>query len=68
MSVNLSKGSRVSLNKEVPGLSKILVGLGWDVNSSDSGASFDLDASAFLLDENEKVLDEKNFVFFNNLG
>lgn len=49
MSVNLTKGGRVSLNKEVPGLRKILIGLGWDTNTSDTGAEFDLDASVFLL-------------------
>ena len=67
MAVNLSKGSRVSLSKEAPGLSKILVGLGWDTNSSDTGAEFDLDASAFLLGASGKVENEKNFVFYNNL-
>ena len=30
MSVNLSKGQRINLSKEVEGLSKIMVGLGWD--------------------------------------
>lgn len=67
MAVNLSKGGRVSLSKEAPGLSKILVGLGWDTNSSDTGAEFDLDASAFLLGASGKVKNEKNFVFYNNL-
>ena len=67
MAVNLSKGGRVSLSKEAPGLSKILVGLGWDTNSSDTGAEFDLDASAFLLGASGKVENEKNFVFYNNL-
>ena len=46
MAVNLSKGGRVSLSKEAPGLSKILVGLGWDTNSSDTGAEFDLDGQS----------------------
>lgn len=68
MAVNLSKGGRVSLSKEAPGLSKILVGLGWDTNTSDTGAEFDLDASAFLLvGASGKVENEKNFVFYNNL-
>lgn len=67
MAVNLSKGGRVSLSKEAPGLSKILAGLGWDTNSSDTGAEFDLDASAFLLGASGKVENEKNFVFYNNL-
>ena len=67
MAVNLSKGGRVSLSKEAPGLSKILVGLGWDTNTSDTGAEFDLDASAFLVGASVKVENEKNFVFYNNL-
>lgn len=68
MSVNLQKGARVSLSKEIAGLSKVLVGLGWDTNSSDTGAEFDLDASAFLLDKNGKVTNDRNFVFYNNLN
>ena len=55
------------MSKEAPGLSKILVGLGWDTNSRDTGAEFDLDASAFLLGASGKVENEKNFVFYNNL-
>ena len=48
MSISLAKGGNVSLSKEEPGLTKILIGLGWDTRASD-GADFDLDASAFLL-------------------
>ena len=39
MSVNLSKGQKVNLSKEHPGLSEVVVGLGWeaaDKNGSDS--------------------------------
>ena len=36
MAVNLTKGGRISLNKEAPGLKKILIGLGWDTNASDT--------------------------------
>lgn len=66
MSVSLSKGGNVSLSKEAPGLRNILVGLGWDVRSTD-GAAFDLDASCFLLSENGKVRSDDDFVFYNNL-
>ncbi|BDQ27365.1 Tellurium resistance protein TerD [Helicobacter heilmannii] len=66
MSVSLVKGGRVSLSKEKPGLSKIVVGLGWDVNNTDTGADFDLDASVFLTAGNGKVSDDANFVFYNN--
>ena len=49
MPINLSKGQKVDLTKGNPGLKKIMVGLGWDVNIYDSGAAFDLDAAAFML-------------------
>jgi tellurium resistance protein TerD len=48
MSISLNKGGNLSLSKEAPGLTNILIGLGWDTRSSD-GQAFDLDASAFLL-------------------
>ena len=48
MGVNLTKGQKVSLTKGNPGLSKVGVGLGWDVNKFDTGTDFDLDASAFF--------------------
>lgn len=67
MGVSLTKGGRVSLNKEAPGLKKILIGLGWDTNTSDTGAEFDLDASVFLLNTQGKVQNDRDFVFYNNL-
>ncbi|MGW1888913.1 TerD family protein [Streptomyces sp. NPDC002004] len=66
MGVSLSKGGNVSLTKEAPGLTAVLVGLGWDVRTT-TGADFDLDASAILLNEQGKVSNDQNFVFFNNL-
>ena len=65
MAVSLSKGGNVSLSKEAPGLTDILVGLGWDIRSTD-GADFDLDASIFLIGENGKVRSDKDFIFYNN--
>lgn len=59
MPLNLSKGQKVSLTKGNPGLKKIMVGLGWDVNAFDSGSDFDLDASAFLVGANGKCPTEK---------
>ena len=66
MSVSLAKGGNVSLSKEAPGLTNVIVGLGWDVRTT-TGADFDLDASAILLGADGKVLSDKHFVFFNNL-
>lgn len=66
MAVSLSKGGNVSLSKEAPGLSKILVGLGWDARATD-GAAFDLDGSAFLLGADGKARSDADFIFYNNL-
>ncbi|WP_455233142.1 TerD family protein [Geopseudomonas aromaticivorans] len=65
MAVSLSKGSNVSLSKEQPGLTEVIVGLGWKPRATD-GAAFDLDASVFMLGENEKVPNDKAFVFYGN--
>ena len=66
MPINLSKGQKVSLTKDNPGLNNILVGLGWDVNAFDSGTSFDLDASVFIADASGKCPSDKEFVFYGN--
>ncbi|MBM7702492.1 TerD family protein [Metabacillus iocasae] len=66
MAISLAKGQKVDLTKGNPGLTKVTVGLGWDVNKYDGGQDFDLDASAFLLDANGKCVSETDFVFYNN--
>ena len=60
--INLEKGQSVNVE-----LQKFTIGLGWDTNSSSTGVDFDLDASAFILGENKKLLSDENFVFYNNL-
>ena len=67
MPVSLQKGQKVSLTKDNPGLKKVVVGLGWDVNAFDTGGDFDLDAVAFLLGDSGKVADSDDFVFYRNL-
>lgn len=66
MAISLNKGGRLSLNKEAPGLTKVLVGLGWDARATD-GADFDLDASAFMLGADGKVRSDADFIFYNQL-
>ncbi|QFG19826.1 TerD family protein [Actinomadura sp. WMMB 499] len=66
MGVSLSKGGNVSLTKEAPGLTAVVVGLGWDVRTT-TGSDFDLDASALLLNGENRVLSDQHFIFFNNL-
>ena len=66
MGVSLSKGGNVSLTKEAPNLTAVIVGLGWDARTT-TGSDFDLDASALLTNAEGKVGNDQNFVFFNNL-
>ena len=66
MSVSLTKGGNVSLSKQAPGLTAVVVGLGWDPRTT-TGSDFDLDASAIMVDTNGRVLSDSHFVFFNNL-
>jgi tellurium resistance protein TerD len=66
MSINLGKGERINLSKEAPNMKNAGIGLGWDINATDTGAAFDLDASIFMLGTNNKVPNDKYFVFYNN--
>ncbi len=66
MAISLQKGGNVNLSKEAPGLTKVIIGLGWDPRATD-GKEFDLDGSAFLLKADGKVRGDSDFIFYNNL-
>lgn len=66
MAITLQKGGNVNLSKEAPGLTKVIIGLGWDPRATD-GSAFDLDGSAFLLKADGKVRADADFIFYNNL-
>lgn len=74
MSVKLQKGQRISLSKENQGLSKVMVGLGWDEAERKKGffaslmqpANIDCDAFAVLL-QNGKLKQTRDIVYFHNL-
>ncbi|MBT2574634.1 TerD family protein [Bacillus sp. ISL-51] len=76
MAISLEKGQRIDLTKGKAGLSKLLVGLGWDPVSSGGGffgklfggggADIDCDASVLML-ENDKMTDSKNVIYFGSL-
>ena len=67
MALNLQKGQKIDLTKGNPGLSKLLIGLGWDTNKYSGGYDFDLDATAFLLKGDNKVSSNLDFVYYGNL-
>jgi tellurium resistance protein TerD len=66
MSVSLTKGGNVSLTKQAPGLTAVIVGLGWEPRTT-SGADFDLDASALMHNSSGTIISDNHFIFFNNL-
>ena len=68
MAINLKKGGRINLTKEKPGLSSLLVGLGWDTNQFDTGFDFDLDASAFVCGSNGKCSPHEHGCTYGGYG
>jgi tellurium resistance protein TerD len=60
MAINLQKGQKIDI-----GLLKMSVGLGWTPNEG-TGQSYDLDASAFMIDEQRQIPKEEFFVFYGN--
>ena len=66
MAISLQKGGNVNLSKEAPGISKMIIGLGWDARATD-GAAFDIDGSIFLLKADGKVRADVDMIFYNNL-
>ncbi|SFB05890.1 Stress response protein SCP2 [Acetitomaculum ruminis DSM 5522] len=73
MAVSLQKGQKISLSKDHPGLSKVIVGLGWDAATTTHKGLFfkknetiDCDASAILL-QNGKMTQGHDLVYYGNL-
>ncbi len=73
MSISLQKGQKVSLSKDNAGLSKVIIGLGWDEVKQSRGffsaikaQSVDCDASALVLQDG-KLKDKKDIIYFGNL-
>lgn len=74
MSVSLQKGQKVSLSKDNAGLSKVIVGLGWDEAKPAKRSFFapkpqpiDCDASAIMLINGKLVSPREDVIYFNNL-
>lgn len=78
MSISLQKGQKIDLKKSNPGLSSIIVGLGWDPVAQSgggllksllggAGSNIDCDASVFMLNEKGQMHSSKDLVYFGNL-
>lgn len=72
MAISLQKGQKVSLSKENAGLSRVMIGLGWDEVQQKRGffslksQDIDCDATAILLQNGELKANE-DVVYFGNL-
>mgnify|MGYP000025436157 FL=1 len=66
MSVSLVKGQKINLSKEVEGLKKVVVGLGWDAAKQGvfgHKPNIDCDASAIILGKGNKY---KGVVYYGD--
>lgn len=76
MAISLQKGQKIDLTKGRAGLSSLVVGLGWDPIKKGGGflggllggggAQIDCDASVLLLNEQGKLQDSKDLIYFGN--
>ncbi len=62
MALNLVKGQKVELNKDVQ---EFKIGLGWDI-SAQAGKTFDLDAMALIVNNDGKA-DDSDLVYYGAL-
>lgn len=60
MAINLQKGQKINI-----GLNNMTIGLGWDPSEGTS-YEFDLDASAFMIDEQRLIPSDHFFIFYGN--
>ncbi|GEJ44715.1 MULTISPECIES: TerD family protein [unclassified Chryseobacterium] len=60
MAINLQKGQKINI-----GLNNMTIGLGWDPNEG-TGYEFDLDASAFMINEERLIPSDPFFIFYGN--
>ncbi|MBZ9687000.1 TerD family protein [Clostridium estertheticum] len=75
MTINLKKGQKVDLTKGNSGISKIVVGLGWDAVASSAGgglfkkkaSDIDCDASVLMINSDGKLKGIENVIYFGNL-
>lgn len=61
------KGDDINLTQKDPTLTKISVGVGWDLNAFDTEA-IDLDVSCFMLDKTDMTVKDEDFIFYNNMA
>lgn len=68
--LNLQKNDILDLTKKDPSLNNIVLAAGWDIAKkgffSFGASDLDLDLSALLLNDNNKLIGEEGIIYFNN--
>lgn len=73
MAIKLTTGQRLSLRKEAPGLTTLLLGLGWELLQEKGlkklfKSDFDLDGAALCLDAQGRLRSGHDVVYYGNLN
>jgi len=72
MAIKLTTGQRISLKSEAPGLTVLLLGLGWEVGQKSRGlkglfqSDLDLDCAVLCLHEDGKIKSGSDVVYYGN--
>lgn len=62
LSLTVMRGQKTDITKKHPGLSEIIVALGW----ATSAGAIEIDAAAFMLQGNGKCRGDEDFIFYGN--
>lgn len=63
----MKRGANVSLTREIPGLSAVVLGVSWNAGA-ETALTDNLVFAAILCDANNRALSDEHFVFFNQLS
>lgn len=78
MAIQLKKGNSISLKTEAPGLTKVMLGLGWDMAKNPANknlfdifkpsTTIDLDSSVLCLDSQDQLRRRDDVIYYANLN
>jgi tellurium resistance protein TerD len=63
----MKRGANVALTREIPGLTGLVLGVGWNAGS-ESALADNLVMATILCDADSRALSDEHFVFFNQLS
>ncbi|WP_083392311.1 VWA domain-containing protein [Bacillus sp. MUM 13] len=64
--ITLIKGQRINLSKLYPETDKLKIGISWKLKAQHHSNSYDIDLSAFMINQDAVIPEERYFIFYNN--